>query len=156
MDGRGSTSPPPPKMKKIIDYIDYMVHYHIVIKIKILWLILKNRPFFKCPVCDGEGGHQSYWGEWYECICYDYWNELDDYQIKNEWFVGRLPLLQYIIARDHIDCHMVGISFIYYLKCKLGFHDIDYNDKSYGKGNGICKCCYKFFQDSKEVDYFDD
>lgn len=133
-------------MKRIIENIIWNIKH----KSKILWLIVKNRPFFKCPICEGEGGNQDCFGEWSECACYDYWDKIDDYSMGNSWFVGRLPLLQYIIAKDTECAHFVGYKFRYYLACKLGFHDIHYDDEMYGPNGGSCRCCYAFLKMEKK------
>lgn len=143
---------PTPPPKNMINFIENIIWY-IKHKFKILWLIIKYRSFFKCPICDGEGGKVDYWGEWAECCCDYYWDELYDEGLY--WFCGKLPLLQYIIAKDTESAHMVGIDFKYYLACKLGIHDINYDEKRYGKNNGVCKCCYEFFKDGKKVNLDD-
>lgn len=84
-----------------------------------LWLIVRYRPFFTCPLCRGSGGGKDYWGEWIECQCYDHWCHLEDWGM--EWFVGRVPLLRWphLWLLKKTGLHR---SFIGWALCRLGWH----------------------------------
>jgi hypothetical protein len=108
------------------------------------WLIVKRRPFLRCPFCKGEGGAvQGYYEpEWTECrVCFDHWNELDDYSMP--WFVGRLPLLQWIRAKV---AQRFGLWYVVSVReallCRLGFHRWRPED-GIEPGLRICCRCYE-------------
>lgn len=91
-------------------------------KLKPFWLVVKYRPFFKCPCCDGRGGDTDYYGEWSECyICYEYGKQL--YSHDWDWFLGRLPLIRWISVKISIQWGLMpDAGLIQHFKCKLGFH----------------------------------
>lgn len=136
----------------MIDFIDFICWETKMFFYKI-WLIIKHRSFFVCPWCKGTGGESDYFGEWCECsFCYEHFDELEDYGMN--WFVGKVPLLRYITIKLQMAWGLpYPIRFRYILKCKLGFHNLDYNEDLYGETGAVCTCCYASFKNGKQVKY---
>ncbi len=108
------------------------------------WLILKHRPFFRCPFCEGKGGAMSgyYEPEWSECYeCYRSWEPLVDCGV--DWFEGRLALLDWIRAKAAQRCGIWQICGLrQLLACKLGWHRW-MNEDAIQPGLRICCICYR-------------
>jgi len=65
--------------------------------ILVLYRILRDRPFFNCPWCEGAGGAVEgyYEREWSECWeCWDHYEKL--YGLDRDWFIGRVPFLVWL------------------------------------------------------------
>lgn len=114
------------------------------------WLVVRHRPFFTCPLCKGKGGAMQgyYEPEWSECsACYERWESLDDHGWT--WFVGRLPLLDYLRCRASIRCGMWELTrFRDLIRCKLGIHRW-HDDEAVGKP--ICCVCYEVKGEKREL-----
>lgn len=88
-----------------------------------LFLVIKYRPFFRCPMCRGTGwSYISAYAEPFECsTCWDHWKELTDVHL--DCFEGRIPLLSWIRCRISIRCGLwYEAKLINLLRCKLGLH----------------------------------
>jgi hypothetical protein len=106
-----------------------------------IWLIVKHRPFIKCPFCGGIGGSIEgyYEREWSEChACYDEWRGLDDCNLS--WFVGKTSLLNWIRSKLSIRSGLwYRAKLVTILRCKIGLHkfsEMGYDEK-------LCVYCYK-------------
>jgi len=92
--------------------------------IKTLWLVIWLHPLLKCPLCDGTGGAMEgyYEPEWCECDCWPRWEPLEDGGLS--WFVGRLPLLEWLRAQLSVRLLKLYtiVPFREILRCKIGYH----------------------------------
>lgn len=110
---------------------------------KILWLIIRLRPFIKCPYCEGEGGAVSgyYEPEWMECWhCHRYWEAISDYYYDRSWWEGRMPLLVWVRAKASIRAKMPGLSrWRDIICCRLGkcLNFMDADAKTL-----VCRACF--------------
>lgn len=109
-----------------------------------IWLVIKHRPWLRCPFCQGKGGEVSgyYEPEWTECRdCWPYYRDLEDHRWT--WFVGRLPLLQWLRAKASIRFGLwYTADFSDIIKCKCGRHRwMDETDME--PGLYVCATCYE-------------
>lgn len=110
-----------------------------------LWLVIRWRALFKCPICDGAGGAMEgyYEPEWSECECYYYWESLEDWGLT--WFVGRLPLLPFV--RASVSRRLLKIEYILTFqdiaRCFTGFHRWMPREYQIQRNQRICAVCFQ-------------
>lgn len=118
--------------------------------LRIAWLIVRHRPFFKCPLCKGRGGESDYYGEWSECRCWAYWNDLEDWGC--EWFIGRAPFREWLRFKVSARSGLPPCRVRDVIKCKLGWHrwvDMHTGNPPCGQGE-LCCLCYEMRERSQE------
>ena len=127
------------KIRALIEAMDD--RYDLGNRARVAWLILKHRPFIKCPLCKGVGGGTDYYGEGYECRdCWGYSHDLENYGA--DWFVGRVPFWAWV---QSIICTRLGFwekrRIRDAVRCRIGWHQW-MNDDQIEPGRRVCSCCY--------------
>ena len=106
---------------------------------------LRDRPFFKCPVCQGSGGElvntPDCINEWWECMeCFPYWERVADCGRPHDFWEGRVPLLRWL--RLQLMVRTGHLHLRHWLLCSLGRHDwMDETDLE--PGLYVCARCYE-------------